>query len=230
MKCIRFFCAAVLAIIAINAHSLIAAPVFVANPSFEDPVLADNSNTGFIPGWDVGNAYNPSNSMYSGTNGTGTPPGADGSQVGFMSGGLGYLYQYLRGPDDTLDTGDDPLITANTQYTMKVAIGARLDFPYGGYSIQLDAYNENTNSLTVLAISTNVVTPSPGQFVDATATADTTSVPSLVGQHLVIFIGNTQVAETDFDNVRLTAVPEPSTLALLTLGAVGLLAVRRSQG
>jgi hypothetical protein len=201
----KFCLAAVLLTIAVRAPWTNAAVVFVANTSFEVPAVQDNASTSAATGWDVGNTLNPASTSYVGAGGNGTPSGADGAQVAFMSGGLGTLIQILRGPDGTFGTADDPRVTANTQYTFTLAIGARLDAPFSGYSFELDAYEAGV--YTPLGIQTNTIVPPAGHFVDTTLVMDTTAFPNLVGKNLAIRLKNTviETSQTNYDNVRLTA-------------------------
>jgi hypothetical protein len=203
-----------------------ASSVYVANYSFESPALADGAlQEGGIPGWDTAAIYNPTPSQYAGTTGNGTPPGADGSQVGYVFGAFSTDSQILRGADGNLGTADDPLLESNQVYTMTVAVGARLDSAYGGYTIQILAYNPTTQVYTTLASQSDLITPTAGTFQDATLTFDSnTASPTLYGQNLAITLTNVTEDATDFDNVRLAVVPEPSPVLLLGIG-IGLMAV-----
>lgn len=228
----QFFYAVLFVMAVMGAGRARAQVVVVANPSFENPPLADNTNTGSIPGWNIGGTYNPTTSHYPGTAGNGTPPGADGAQAAFLSGGIASLVQNLSGSNGTFGDADDPLVTSNTQYTLTLAVGARLDFPYSGYSFQLAAFDPGTNTYTPLGTQTNTVVPPAGAFIDTTLLVDTTSIsPSLIGQNLAIRVFNTNAStsQTDIDNVRLTAaaIPEPSIAALLGVTAIVPLLRRR---
>ncbi|MDX2038145.1 MAG: PEP-CTERM sorting domain-containing protein [Isosphaeraceae bacterium] len=48
----------------------------------------------------------------------------------------------------------------------------------------------------------------------------------LVGKRLVVFLNNFGNGTSSYDNVTLTAVPEPSTLASLAVGGVALVLAR----
>ena len=184
--------------------------VFIANPSFESPALADGSLQLSGSGWDTAAMYNPTTSQYATAGGNGTPTGADGSQVGYVYGAFSSDTQILRGADGTLGTADDPLLEPNQVYTMTIAVGQRLDFAYGGYEFELGAYNPGTNGYTTLASQADLFTPAAGTFQDATLSFDSnTANPSLYGQNLEIRLTNTNENATDFDNVRLAVVPEP---------------------
>ena len=205
-----------------------ATTIFVANPSFETPVLADGTSQDVAPGWDSAEMYNPTDAQYLGTNGNGTLPApADGIQTGYIFGASGGAdLQILRGPDGTLGTADDPLITINTTYFLTVAVGSRLNFTYGGFSIQLYAYDPNTTNSTLLGSLTDTFTPAPGQFVDATLVVGTQPV-SVQGQNLEIRLTNTNGQATDYDNVRLTSTPEPSSALLAFVGLTAVIGRRR---
>lgn len=215
--------------VAVSIHPASATAVFVANPSFESPVLIDGQSlSSGVAGWDAAQIYNPQGNQFAGSNGASgpLPAPADGSQTAYAYDGL--EQQILRGIDGTLGTGDDPLLTPNTTYTLTIAVGHRGDFAYGGYQMQLFAYDPNTTTLTSIASQSNVITaPAAGTFADAQLTVNSNTVnPSLLGQNLAIQFSHTTGGlgtVTDFDNVRFEAstAPEPSSMALVA-GAVFL--------
>ena len=61
-------------------------------------------------------------------------------------------------------------------------------------------------------------------FADYTATITT---GDSVSGNLFVSLRNTGAGRSHFDNVRLSVVPEPSSIALFLLGGLGLLAQRR---
>ena len=91
--------------------------ITVTNPSFETPTLSDGGWNAPTGGWasvsGVNWIVNPTADQFPGSTGTGTPVGADGTNV-FLEEGttFGYIYQ---------TTG--ATFTANKVYTLTVAVG-----------------------------------------------------------------------------------------------------------
>ncbi len=212
--------------------------ITVANSDFETGGLADSQfNTSTIPtGWTVAGSitggafgyFNPNDSQgYTGTTGN---PGT----IGTMSGPNVFYFGSAvtgEGIQQTLAAN----FTANTNYTLTVAVGTRA----GNLS------NTAFLDLQLLAGSTVIASSSArnltaDSFADFSLTFDAfaagTNFITALGQGLSIrFLENDSLLpgtafEADIDNVRLTsvsAVPEPSTYALLALGAVSLFGLRR---
>lgn len=173
----------------------------------------DGSNNGTISG-----LFNPTGTDYTGATGTGTPQGGEGRLVGFTRQNDGF-YQDL-GAITEADVGN--------LLTLTVAVGDRGAPNFNGYTIGFrvgSAFGTATPFVT---------TSAAGPATNATfEDRQTTFTPqeSQVGQNLFIVLqaagtGAGDVA-TDFDNVRLTAVPEPASLGLLGAGALALVRRRR---
>jgi hypothetical protein len=168
-----------------------AAPI-VSNPGFEAPVLADGDFTprdGAPIDWvmTAGTAgiWNPPTSGYNPDNPVSAP--AAGIQVGFANNGS--LCQDVGG---TIQLG-------NT-YTLTVAIGQRMDFPFPGYAIEIRA----TTSGNVKATS-SAATPASGTFeIDMASFTAMGGDPDL-GDALTICLNGSEV-QTNFDEVTLTPV------------------------
>jgi hypothetical protein len=208
----------------------VAAPLIIANFSFEAPDLADGaSRGGVLPvdqgahGWHAtagAYIYNPLESDYAFANFDGTPRGADGSQVGTLYGpGDDSFAQRLAGPDAIVGSADDPLLFPGLIYTLTFSVGQRFAgnplTNWGGYDIQLVAGLGAGSK--IVGREADAATPQPGSFVTRTATADcmATLDPALFGQPFTIFLrktSNSQIATTDFDHVRLEAEPISSRL------------------
>jgi hypothetical protein len=182
-----------------TAGSASAVPIAVDNPSFEDPVLFDNGFVGFAPEWDVVNSgtFNP------------LVPFSydfipDGDNVAYGGSG-GSLSQIL-----------DVSLQAGQLYTLEVEVGARGDgTPFPGYAVQLLAGG------VVLAEESSLA-PAPGTFETSVVTYLAPADDPMLGSLLEVRLVSNGI-QTNFDNVRLDAIPEPGTLALLGLG-LGLLA------
>ena len=121
----------------------------------------------------------------------------DGSTVAFING--------------TLSQDLDVTLLANTQYTLTVDVGDRLDGFNGGWSIALDGGAQQlcTNGGQTSSIPA-------GTFADESCTFTTGSVaPS--GDLFVVLGGSGLGDDTTFDNVRVSA-PEPESIVLLGAG------------
>ncbi|MEO7099299.1 MAG: PEP-CTERM sorting domain-containing protein [Luteolibacter sp.] len=232
----KFAFATAFASAAISAQ---AASVLIINHSFESPTLADVANTnsgagtGVFNGWNYvtqnGASFedfgieNPGGGAYTGAAGNGTLSGANGINVA-----------YLNQDNSGLFTGifqNVGSLQANTQYTMTIAVGQRLDRVNG--SVEFGLYGATTGATniwstgTVLSTATNVSTTN-GTFQDFSVTFTTGAV---VSNDLYVAARFTETGanliQASLDNVRLDAVPEPSVALLGGLGMVGLLRRRR---
>lgn len=248
--------AGVLAVVGASASPADAAPVTIQNPSFEtdvdstDPpgvgsVAANDGSAAYTmapPGWTLNYAnnaalgvYNPPEGAGSYTNAGdgsptgGTPTGGDGKLIyfntGFGSGNLAGIYQDLT-----------EALQPNTTYTLTAAVGARIGRPAMRYYIDLATTDQNPAAGQHIArFTTDGSDLVPGTFVDRSVTFVTgeAGTDPNVGKLLRVqlFAENTanEVQSTDFDNIRLEAIPEPTGLGLLLLGGAGALARRRGR-
>jgi hypothetical protein len=192
----------------------------IINPGFEEP-----GGGGYVlpTGWEcsgVGNSY-----PYSYLDGQLLPE-------------YGYYAVHTEGPGGFTQTVANYAIQPDTQYTLRVLVGGRSDssgFGFGGSRVEL--FDATAGSVLASdAWNRDTLGRPDGGWVESIAsfTAPTTGVP--IGDILQIrLIGtsNESQQQTWFDNVRLdtTPTPEPSTFALLGMGAIGLLgwAWRRRQ-
>ena len=182
--------------------------ITIVNPSFEDLPLPGNYNAytmdqSKITGWSVSGAagiWRPDNGKL------GLPlPVGNGSQVGWIGSAGGSMSQSLAA-----------VFEANTTYTLSIDVRGQPTYSPGTtYSVQLFAGTTSILSITP-------VSPPETTWTSITATSTATGSSSLFSQPLSIRISGPTKGEFDFDNVRLTSVPEPSTY-LAGLAALGML-------
>jgi len=192
----------------------------VANYSFENPGTTDH--TPVIPDWSSDNP--PTEGvLLNGSHGN-FMANCDGSQCAYVPlWSNGWIWQDLP---NTFVAGDT--------YTLTVALGARSDEVVDSLSnvnIELRLFyrpSESPGSAPAVATtSVNWTSLSNSAFTDFSATATVNPGDACVGKTMGILI---QALPTDYssdisvDNVRLTVVPEPSSIALTLFAVVGLLA------
>ena len=211
--------------------ALPASAVTVLNHSFESSTIADGSPgvatswTLFNTGGALGNgAYNPLEENFTGATGTGTPLGADGTNVfstnvGTTTPGQSGAYQVLTGE----------ALTAGTTYTMTVAIGDYLGLTPGNWHLAISTSSMGVGTyLSDFSGSAGSLTDD--QFNDFSVSYTATGAESQIGEDMKItFWGQNDAGGQQFvpfDNVRLTAVAIPEPSAAL-LGGLGLLFLAR---
>jgi hypothetical protein len=224
----------------ISAHG---ASVLINNHSFETPIVAGDggfvvsgAGTGVFNSWNYVVQNGPSfqdfgienqgSGAYTGAAGGGTPSGADGINNAFLnqddSGMFAGIFQNVGS------------LQANTQYTMTIAIGQRLDRTNG--SIEFGLYNAATGATDIWATGTALATDTEvstvaGSFQDFTVTFTTGGT---VSNDLYVAARYTETGanliQASLDNVRLdaTVVPEPSAALLGGLGLLAMLRRRRA--
>jgi hypothetical protein len=218
-----------------------AQPIAVPDFSFETPVTGsfqDNSgivagtaipNTGdawyYLGGFTAGGS--PVGVQNNAANGFTAGSNPDGTQVGYVNVGA------------WMGSGSLATIQPNSIYTLTVAEGNRGGgfAQTAGFTIVLAYGSAPDTSLTDSAnwaASTHVDfagAPAVGTYADYSTGFTTGTSESFIGQSLFVLLGSDVAAGNNpisYDNVRLTltAVPEPSTLAL-AMGGLALFAVRR---
>jgi PEP-CTERM motif len=203
-----------------------AASLLITNPSFETDVITNpgDSSPANITGWtDLGG-----------------DPGYGRTAIGQFPSGApdGVNYAYTNTAADTLSQTLTSSLEADTTYTLTVATGWRADLPgagypnYPGYKIELWAGGNLLATDSAIVNGGTGVGPTIGTWKDVTATYTS---PSTVtpGQFLEVrllagaTVNGTSAIQTNYDNVRLVSVPEPSSTLLLGLGTLFLLRRRR---
>lgn len=212
------------AVLALSASSISAAPITVPNYSFEAQVLGSGAVAPGSPtDWLLsggGGVYYPNGGNFISSGPLAAP--ADGNQYA-------YLETATANPGTVTLTSAASLATvvAGTTYTLTAAIGHRNFDAAGGrrpddYKIELLVDGTPVATNTLSDAHTNI--PS-GTWVDLST--DFTAISS--GGALTIRLTHSSDDATfrqgAFDNIRLDAVPEPTSLALLGLG--GLIVARR---
>jgi hypothetical protein len=194
----------------------------VVNASFEtlgNPLSVNNCGTGCaynfgpIPGWSLtggGGAWQPGPFF------TSVP---DGSVIGFVNASVtaaGSLSQTL--------TGDSVL--PNSVYTLSVFVGDRTGGGSGNYTLSLDTIVGGvTTTLCSFANTASIIKSGTFQVEGCTYTSPS-SVP--IGTLFLQLTANS--GQLDVDNVSLTvqsattSVPEPSSVLLLGIGILSLMA------
>ncbi|MGC4004781.1 MAG: PEP-CTERM sorting domain-containing protein [Pirellulales bacterium] len=201
-----------------------AALIPVPNGDFEtDAASRPGQVNGAPPSWTqtgVFGTFNVASTSYTNQSGNANYPA-------FQARGHGQLLAFAQG-GATLSQTLTNLYLPDTTYSLSALVGDSYEsMSAAGYEIRLLA------GATVVASTTGtfpttlltVVTPSP------VATFSTSTTPSAVGQPITIQIFAATGATKTFDNVTLdavtaTAVPEPGTWALFSMGLLGVVGYR----
>lgn len=190
-----------------------AAAMPVGNFSFEADDVTPNGGwqdgaTGWSPGGAGGGVFEHASLIGA----------ADGEQCAFIRAG-GSMTHVLEGID----------LVPEYRYILLADVGNRSNIAYAGYALELLAGDEVVASVTNPVGGGDDVTIQGGFYLTAVLDHQVPWDHPLAGQDLAIRLSAPSVAaggthHTYYDNVRLFAVrvPEPTTLALVGLGALAL--------
>jgi PEP-CTERM motif len=107
------------------------------------------------------------------------------------------------------------VLTAGTTYTLTAFIGSRADFTGSG-EVSLE-----TVGGSILA-SSGSVSPLRDTFQEVTLSYTALSADPNLGQGLEVMLERTGGHQANFNDIQLSATPEPSSLALAALGLAGV--------
>ena len=199
--------------------------VVIMNPSFEvDDVANGGFTNGLATGWDTAGNVTGTQDFVSGT----APTATDGEQHGVVS------FQVFNALPTSLSQLTPHTINAGDTITLTVDVGqvgafsgSEATISLYGSTLGLGTALSNTNGTALQA----GIAPASGAYLlnqTVTYTALASGDP-FAGQQIGILFLNSVGTQTLFDNVRLdiVAVPEPGSLALLSLGGLALLRRRR---
>ena len=235
---------------ALSAGALpaLATNISIPNSGFEliyKPGTGNSVTETSMTGWTAG--FGPTAIISSGTvqwsnNTTGNPgdsidvpgwvsTGADGVQTGLGEGGSQGVW--INGPgfgsNGGTVTSDAAVATilAGQSYTVSIDIS---DANGGAavYPVLLTLLDKNGNAIPGGVASPNPLTVTPN-YQTYSLTYSSASLASYVGQGVEIQFGsgNATGNQTNVDNVALSYTPEPASIGVICIGAMGLIARRR---
>jgi len=219
-------------------NSVQAQPITIVNPSFETPFTPagtfSGGSTSAPNGWSVYNTGATNSQRQFGVlNPTGTEFFSGGVPAG-ANVGVVFLQNTNGIAEAGLRQNLSSTLQLNTTYTVTVEVGNIATDPnppfnmfnfdgFPGYRIDLLAGS------TVLGSDNNSLLPPEGQFLTSTFDVTIGSSHANFGQGLGIRLVslNGDGTEVNFDNVRVVAVPEPTSMMLVAGAAIAVGCWRR---
>lgn len=211
----RIYQALTLAVVVCMCGSARAESVAIQNASFEDPVLNAGGWTNELVDWDG-------------------PPVAGDSFIEYIAGFSSDGNQHI-GIQATQEVSQDlgVPVKPNTQYTLTLGVGKRnANFSPAGQASTFGLYagGDFADGGTLLGEATYDASGLPDlTFVDQSVVITTSdAIPT---GNLFLSLRTTGAGRAHYDNIRLDAIPipEPSSMVLAGLAALGCLIVRRKR-
>ena len=185
------------------------AGITVSNPGFEADALANGASGPVPASWSGGGiAYNPTTAQYA-------AEAPEGQNIAAIN--IGDLYQQISSP-----------IVAGTLYTLEVDVGYRLDVspPNPNFTVELRSYTGILGGNPLVSKSQADGAPANGAFIPVSVSFTAQQGADYLGRDILIYLTSGGV-QTNFDNVRLTAVPLPAAAWLFGSALLGLAGVAR---
>lgn len=182
------------------------ASITVNDAGFEDNELNDGGSAGFTDYW-IGNgvAYNPTTAQYAGE-------APEGENIAAIN--SGDLYQRISSP-----------IVAGLTYTLEVEVGYRLDLlpppPNPNFTVELRYYTGIVGGSPLASKSLADGAPANGAFIPVSVSFTAQEGADYIGRDILIYLTSGGV-QTNFDDVRLSAVPVPAAAWLFGSALLGL--------
>jgi hypothetical protein len=159
-------------------------------------------------------------------------PGSDGTNPRMAA--------YFENSGSLRQTTAHTISALDTSFTLSVDIGNAAVPGYRGYTIALYAFDSGTSTFTPLKTITSADSGAVNPGDNAWATVSLSLAPAdfsgFTGQAIGISLGWLNVSpynvrETFMDNVSLsfTAIPEPSSVLLLSIGGFGMIGIARQR-
>jgi hypothetical protein len=200
----------------LSSASALAGNVTILNPNFALDVITQNGgayNSGAVDWNNGGGGVLSTLPQYFGGVLTPSSPADTENQNAWSNGG-------------TFDQVLTATLHANTTYTLSAYVGERSDTgAWPGAALDL-GYGAGGGSNLLTPNTTTAPQPPAGGWQLWTTTFVTGASPAGLGQPLRVDLVANGI-QVQFDSVQLNATPEPSSIVLYSLGALGLLVAAR---